>query len=120
MTKTIKDYKDELERELTKLELELTDIGKLNSDPSHFDWTGTAGNLETGTADKNILADKFEEETTNDAIVDELEVRLAQVKKALAKMDDGSYGICEECGEEISSERLDANPAATKCIKCAD
>ncbi len=115
-TKTIQQLKNRLETELATLELELTDIGKINS-ADHHDWTGTAGDYEVGTADKNIFADKVEEAQTNDHIVDELEVRRAEVVDALARIDSGDYGKCKECGEDILQERLEANPAASTCIE---
>ena len=34
------------------------------------------------------------------------------------RLEDGTFGICEECGEEISDQRLEARPIATLCIKC--
>jgi len=41
---------------------------------------------------------------------------LAQIDRALAKIDDGTYGICERCGKPIGEERLRARPWATLCI----
>jgi RNA polymerase-binding protein DksA len=41
---------------------------------------------------------------------------LAQIERALAKIDDGTYGICERCGREIAEERLRARPWALLCI----
>jgi DnaK suppressor protein len=41
---------------------------------------------------------------------------LGQIQHALARMDDGTYGICERCGKPINEERLLARPAATLCI----
>jgi len=41
---------------------------------------------------------------------------LAQIDRALAKLDDGTYGICERCGKPIAAERLRARPWATLCI----
>ena len=46
-----------------------------------------------------------------------LEVR--QIQAALKRVRDGSYGICVNCGREISAERLDAAPAAARCRYCA-
>jgi DnaK suppressor protein len=40
------------------------------------------------------------------------------VRHALAKYDDGSYGLCENCGEEIGYSRLNARPEARLCIAC--
>ncbi len=41
---------------------------------------------------------------------------LAQINHALARLDDGTYGVCERCGGAIGLERLLARPAATLCI----
>jgi DnaK suppressor protein len=41
---------------------------------------------------------------------------LTQIDRALAKLDDGTYGMCERCGKAISEERLRARPSATLCI----
>lgn len=44
---------------------------------------------------------------------------IASVKRALARIDDGTYGTCARCGEDISRARLDARPEAALCIECA-
>ena len=41
---------------------------------------------------------------------------LVQIERALARIDEGTYGICERCGKPIGEERLVARPAATLCI----
>lgn len=43
---------------------------------------------------------------------------IAQIGEALGKIDDGTYGRCEICGEDIPWSRLEAVPYATKCIEC--
>lgn len=43
---------------------------------------------------------------------------LREVVQALKKIDDGSFGTCERCGEEIAEKRLDALPFARYCIGC--
>ena len=47
-------------------------------------------------------------------------VFLDKIEKALRKIEDGSFGICEECGEEISIKRLEARPETTLCIRCKE
>ena len=42
-----------------------------------------------------------------------------RLEAALARMDEGEFGYCEDCGDEIAPQRLDLDPAATKCIDCA-
>lgn len=44
---------------------------------------------------------------------------IASVKRALARIDDGSYGECVRCGGDIAPARLEARPEAALCIDCA-
>lgn len=46
--------------------------------------------------------------------------RLREIDDAVRKIDQGSYGICEECSEEISEKRLKIMPAANLCIDCQE
>lgn len=41
------------------------------------------------------------------------------IEAALTRIDDGDYGYCVECGEEIPQKRLELNPAAALCVHCA-
>jgi DnaK suppressor protein len=50
---------------------------------------------------------------------DRLQTTLADVERALVKLDEGSYGICDVCGEPIAEERLEALPWAVRCVKDA-
>jgi len=43
---------------------------------------------------------------------------IGKIKEALERIDDGSFGICDECGEDISEQRLKARPVTTLCIDC--
>ena len=43
---------------------------------------------------------------------------IRKIQAAVERMEDGSYGICEECGEEISVARLKARPVTRLCINC--
>jgi DnaK suppressor protein len=43
---------------------------------------------------------------------------IAKIQEALARIDEGTYGKCEECGEAIGIERLNARPVTTLCIDC--
>jgi DnaK suppressor protein len=45
---------------------------------------------------------------------------LKKIDYTLSKIDDGSFGICEECEEMISVKRLNARPEATLCIQCKE
>jgi len=43
---------------------------------------------------------------------------LRAIEAALARMADGGYGTCDDCGEQIAYERLNAQPTATRCVQC--
>lgn len=43
---------------------------------------------------------------------------IVKIREAITRIDDGSYGKCEECGESIGIERLKARPVTTLCIDC--
>ncbi len=43
---------------------------------------------------------------------------LKKIDEALEKIETGSYGICEICGEDINIKRLEARPVTTMCIEC--
>src|ERR671921_2412660 len=48
-----------------------------------------------------------------------LEVGLERTERALAKLDDGTYGLCDACGQPIAPKRLQAMPNVVLCIECA-
>jgi DnaK suppressor protein len=49
------------------------------------------------------------------SILDDLEAELRDVEHALGRLEEGSYGICEVCGESISEARLEERPATRRC-----
>ena len=51
------------------------------------------------------------------SILEQVEAELADVEHALRRLEDGTYGICEACGEPIDEARLEALPAARFCLK---
>lgn len=71
--------------------------------------------VETSPADKATVR------LLNDLALEAAGMNAAQmlsVKRAIAKLDDGSYGECEECGNPIGFSRLQARPDARLCISC--
>jgi DnaK suppressor protein len=43
---------------------------------------------------------------------------IRKIREALDRIDNGTYGICDSCGEDISIKRLKARPVTTQCIEC--
>jgi len=112
----IKTAKEKLETELSVLTKELETIGRKNP-ANRADWEATGGELDSMPADQNEVADTIEEYETNTAILKQLETRFNNVKDALKRIEDGTYGKCRICGKEIEKDRLEANPAAETCTE---
>ncbi len=53
------------------------------------------------------------------ALVRQAQFHLAEIDAAVERLDAGTYGTCERCGEAIGEERLGARPTARTCIQCA-
>ncbi len=109
-------YKEKLSEEKKKLEAELREVGVHNPDVKE-DWITRANDLDTVSADPTDVADRTEEWDTRRAELAVLETRWNEVRDALKKISDGTYGVCEVGNEQITPERLDANPAARTCQK---
>lgn len=45
---------------------------------------------------------------------------LKKLDESLKRIEDGTFGVCEECGEDIEVRRLDARPTATLCVSCKE
>ena len=56
---------------------------------------------------------------TEIGVGESLETSLARVERALVKLDEGTYGLCDVCGEEIAPKRLAAMPDVALCVECA-
>jgi DnaK suppressor protein len=47
-----------------------------------------------------------------------LDAKLRDVERAIAKLDDGTYGVCDGCGDPVGRDRLEAIPWAVRCVTC--
>jgi DnaK suppressor protein len=102
------DYRRLLENERRQLSSELSELGHgegggLDYDPNFADTSQVTA--ERGEAD---------------ALAGQLQEKLDEVAGALERLEDGTYGRCEECGVTIVSARLEAMPAARYCIDHAN
>ncbi len=109
-------FKELLEKELALVEGELKSVGRRNPENA-ADWEATPPEMDVLNADENETADKIEMYEENTAILKQLEIRYNEIQAALERIAAGAYGLCEVGGEEIEMERLEANPAATTCMK---
>lgn len=111
-----KYFKEKLLEEQTKLEAELATVGRINPD-NPKDWEPVPVDPGEREADPNDKADMIEDYENNTAILKQLEIQLNDVKDALAKIEAGTYGVCEVSGEPIEEGRLKANPSAKTCME---
>jgi DnaK suppressor protein len=105
---TLSDLRESLEQERANLSARLAEMGL----------SGGAGDLsfDSNFADSSqVTAERGEVE----AVAGALRESLGDVEAALAKLDNGTFGTCENCGQSISPDRLEAKPAARLCMDCA-
>lgn len=107
-------FKTWLETELQKLTADMKELG-IRNPLVKSDWIERADDLDAVSADPNEVADRTEEYDERRATLATLEGRYNDIRRALRKIDDGTYGICEISGEPIEADRLEANPAARTC-----
>lgn len=69
-------------------------------------------------ADENEFASRVAELGVSISLRGRMRERRRQVEDALRRLDLGGYGLCEECGDDIGTARLMANPVATLCVHC--
>ncbi len=110
---TLNQLKTALEQEKKSLTEELQSIAEPDK---HLkgDWDAKYTDMGNEWDDN---AQEVTEYATRVPLEHKLELRLLEVNAALAKIDHGTYGICEICGEAIPVERLTANPAARTCTE---
>lgn len=90
--------------------------GSLHAQIDELDVEGDTSDFDENFADSaQVTAEKGE----NRALAGSLREQLDDVDRALAKLDDGTYGQCEKCGQAIGEARLEAMPATRFCISCA-
>ncbi len=116
--KSLEQFKQKLLAEKTDLENQLGGIGRRNSGVAG-NWEATANDIAVDSADENEVADKLEELEENTGIVTQLDKQLVEVIAALERIEKGTYGTCEICGEPMEEGRLLANPSARISIKHA-
>ncbi len=95
----------------------LTDLRSMSTqDPEDEENFTPSADEHTTEEGENAL--EVVELEAGSAIESELEEVLRDVDDALQKIEDGDYGICEDCGREIIKDRLVALPHARLCMEC--
>jgi RNA polymerase-binding protein DksA len=88
----------------------------IDRDESEQSSLGELSSVDQHPADHASETFEREKEMT---IIDSLETQLNEIDAALGRLDDGTYGKCEDCGKPIGEERLEARPTARYCIEDA-
>jgi RNA polymerase-binding protein DksA len=112
--KLLAELKEALLKEKGDLEENLGRIAK-PTDVNHGNYAATFEDIGT---DRDDNTTEVEEYTDNLPVEFTLEKKLQDVIEALQKIENGTYGICTNCNQEIPIERLRVNPSAKTCIHC--
>ena len=95
----------------------IEELGEIAENEPGQGWEAKSGTIEVDSADENETADKFEEFETNKGIMDKLQKQLTEVEAALDRIENGTYGICENTQKPIDRDRLEANPSSRFSLK---
>ena len=104
------DAREQLEQMLTELDAATTTLEN----------EGAGESSELSAHDQHP-ADSASEMADNDrenAMLEAADEQRTQVRAALARIEDGSYGTCTDCGTTISEARLQVRPEASRCVEC--
>lgn len=112
------DLKEELKTKLVaskaRLEGELIRLARPTDVPGEYETR-----FEDIGTDKDDNATEVDQYSDNVALEGNLENQLAEIDEALERIENGSYGTCSVCGNDIEEGRLNAYPAAQECIQHA-
>lgn len=97
--KLLKDTLQDLSQRGSEAIDEMTDNREVHADPAD------RATMETDRATMLRLRDRERK-------------LIPKIQEALARIQNGTYGLCDDCGEDISIERLKARPVTTLCIRC--
>ncbi len=100
----IKELESLLKEEKKRIEREIEGVGSVD--------------FRSDTNNPEEEADESEEEGINEGVVASLKDSLKNINFALDKIGAGAYGVCEECGNEISLELLRVDPESRLCQSC--
>ena len=108
--------RERLEADRLKLELLAAHCGEEAG--LHRPLNDVVGGVIMGIPEETDLAQALSDRETTDLLVHLLDQNREQVERALERLREGAYGICEGCGRRIPEARLEYQPAATRCVEC--
>src|SRR3984893_5112523 len=107
---------DRLEADRLQLELLAAQCGEEAG--LHRPLNDVTGGVITGIPEDTDLAQALSDRETTGLLVPLLDQNREQVERALERLREGAYGICEGCSRHIPAERLRFQPGATRCVEC--
>lgn len=105
MATTVEDIIERLREELAEANAELDEISDEAAHPPEAELGGGSSGYSTWQ--------------TAVVLRQHVENRIEEIEAALERAEKGLYGVCQECGDPIPVERLEAMPYTTHCVKCA-
>lgn len=112
---TLDKFRAVLEEERIRLR-ELLDEHELDRENARLAETAAERSPDPSSAEGGSMAFEYEKELSVDANTEDL---LRKAEKALDRLNEGSYGVCESCGAAIPVARLEVLPYTTVCVECA-
>lgn len=113
--KLLEELKSKLQARKQQLEDELSEFA--TKDPNlKDDWDTKYPRVPQGNLEE--AADEVEEYSTKLNVEFSLESQLKDVNSALERIAQGTYGVCEKCHKQITSDRLQVSPEARLCSSC--
>lgn len=118
MKKTdMKLYRDRLLALRARLRGDVNHMAEAALNKNRMEGNGDLSSMPIHMAD--IGSDNFEQEFTLSLMQSEEDI-LGKIESSLERIEEGSYGTCEECGARIPKTRLNAIPYADLCVRCAE
>ena len=111
--KELKTLKDDLQVHRVDVEKQLAEISESTFSGNQTDLTGEMG-FDEEYADAGSATFEREKDLS---LVNNLRDLLEKIEKAMSKIDEGTYGLCDRCGKPIEKARLKALPYANLCLK---
>ncbi len=112
---TLKKFKALLDNEQERL-TRLIEEREQELEEARMTETSADRSPDPGSADAGSMKFEYEKELSIERNAEDL---LHKVERALERVEEGTYGICESCGESIPVARLEVLPYATTCVSCA-
>jgi DnaK suppressor protein len=112
---TVKKFKTQLVSERDRLERVIADHER-ELEEARMTETSAERSPDPGSAEAGSMNFEYEKELSLGQNTVDL---LRKVERALARIGEGTYGVCESCGQPIPVARLEVLPYATECVTCA-